>query len=215
MQTILAPFSVILLSIRTWWDDLINLLVLNLAWFACQITIFLGPPATLSIFHLTRQLADGVAPSLREFVEYTRHYFVKGWMWMLANLLAIAIVWSNLVFYSQFDEAWAYYARLIFIALGLFWLPLQFFALPYLVIQENSSLRLAWKNGLLTILASPGYTLVILLFAALVILLSVVMILPLLFGVGMLIPTLGNQVNKDRVETFRSMVKKRETGDKL
>jgi len=205
-QRILAPFSVIKQAIISWWDDLVNQFVLNLAWVFCQVSIVFGPAATLSIFHLSRQLVDGSAPNFREFVQYTKHYFIKGWTWMAVNMLAVIIVASNLAFYGRIETAWAFYVRLLFVGLALLWLPMQFYALPYLVIQEESSLRLAWKNALYTVLASPAYTFVIFLFAAAVIVVSLVTILPLFFGIWMLLPTLANHAIKERLETFRLMM---------
>lgn len=213
MQRIVAPFSVIREAIRTWWDDGVNLLVLNLAWVACQVTVVFGPPATLSIFQLTRQLVDGEAPNLKEFVAFTKEYFVKGWLWMVANILVIIIVWSNLFFYGQFDATWAYYARLLFILLALLWLPVQFYALSFLVIQETKSLRLAWKNAILTLFASPGFSAVIILFGLIVLVLSVLTMLPLFFGVGMLLPTLSNHAVKERLDSYRELLEESEADE--
>lgn len=63
--------------------------------------------------------------------------------------------------------------------LGLGWLVVQFYALPYLIEQEGQHLGQALRIGLLTALAAPGYTLVLALAAAGVALFSVSSIAPL------------------------------------
>jgi uncharacterized membrane protein YesL len=198
-----VPLQVIGQALRDWWDDWFNMAVISLVWLLCWVTVVLGPPATFGVYYVTNQLARGRSLGLRGLLEGGRRYFLKSWLWMLLNLVAAAVMVSNIWFYGQFDADWAVIVRLFFPFLGLAWLIVQFYALPYLMEQEEESLRLALRNGLFTFLAAPGYTAVVAGLAALVAALSVILMAPLLLGSPCLIATLGNRAVRERVETFR------------
>ena len=59
MAQLPAPLQVILQSLRDWWDEWFNMLVVGLAWLLCLLTVLLGPPATLGLYHVTHALAHG------------------------------------------------------------------------------------------------------------------------------------------------------------
>ena len=197
------PLKVAALALSDWWDDWINMALINLVWLLCWVTIVLGPPATFGLYYVTNQLAHGQSLGLRGLLEGARRYLRKSWLWMLLNLLVAAVVGANAWFYAQFDADWAAIVRPFPLFLGLVWLIVQFYALPYLMEQEEESLRLALRNGLFTLLAAPGYTVVVAGLAALVAALSVVFVAPLLLGGPCLIAALGNRAVRERLETYR------------
>jgi uncharacterized membrane protein YesL len=122
---------------------------------------------------------------------------------MLLNLLVAAVSAVNVWFYGQFDEDWARIVQGFPLFLGLVWLVVQFYALPYLMEQKEESLKLALRNGLLTLLAAPGYTVVVAGLAALITLLSVWLVAPVFLGAPCLIAILGNRAVRERLETYR------------
>ncbi len=89
-----------------------------------------------------------------------------------------------------------------FSPLGLLWLGVQFYALPYFMLQEEKSLRTAWRNGIFTILAAPVYTLILWIFGVLIVVLSVGTVIPLFLGVPGIIVVLGSQAVTERLITF-------------
>ena len=198
-----VPLQVAAQALSDWWDDWINMALINLVWLLCWVTIVLGPPATFGLYYVTNQLAHGQSLGLRGLLEGARRYLRKSWLWMLLNLLVAAVVGANVWFYAQFDADWAAIVRPFPLFLGLVWLIVQFYALPYLMEQEKESLRLALRNGLFTLLAAPGYTVVVAGLAALIVVLSVWLIAPLLFGSPCLIAALGNRAVRERLETYR------------
>ena len=206
-----VPLQVVAQALSDWWDEWFNMALISLAWLLCWVTIVLGPPATFGIYYVTNQLTHGRSLGLRGLLEGGRRYFLKSWLWMLLNLLVLAVVVSNIWFYGQFDADWAVIVRMFLSFLGLVWLIVQFYALPYLMEQEEKSLRLALRNGLFTFLASPGYTAVVAGLAALVVALSVVLVAPLFLGAPCLIAVLGNRAVRERLETYR--VRERETDE--
>jgi uncharacterized membrane protein YesL len=198
-----VPLQVVVQALRDWWDDWINMAIIGLIWCVCWFTVVLGPPATFGLYYVTNQLAHGRSLGIRGFLEGGRHYFLKSWLWMLLNLVVAVVSVVNIWFYGQLDADWAAIVQVILLFLGLTWLVVQFYALPYLMEQEKESLKLALRNGLFTFLAAPGYTAVLAGLAALIAVLSVLLVAPLLLGAPCLIAALGNRAVRERVETYR------------
>ena len=198
-----VPLRVIAWALSDWWDDWINMTLIGLLWLLCWATIVLGPPATFGLYYVTNQLAHGRSLGLRGLVEGGKRYFVKSWLWMLLNLVAAAVSVVNTWFYGQFDADWAVIVRAFPLFLGLTWLVVQFYALPYLMEQKEESLKLALRNGLFTLLAAPGYTAVVAGLAALIAVLSVWLVAPAFLGAPCLIAALGTRAVRERLETYR------------
>jgi hypothetical protein len=202
MAQLPAPFQVILQSLRDWWDEWFNILVVGVVWLLCWLTVLLGPPATLGLYHVAHALAHGESLGLSGLFAGGRRYFFTSWRWALVNLAAIIVLFVNFVFYGQVDAVWGVFLQGLFIGLGVLWWVVQFFTLPYLMEQEQPQLRLALRNGLLTVLASPGYTLVLVGVAALIIAFSLLLVMPLFLGIPCLIALLGTRAVMERIETF-------------
>ncbi len=207
-----VPLQVVAQALRDWWDDWINMVVINLVWLLCWLTIVLGPPATFGIYYVTNQLAHGQSLGLRGMIEGGKRYFFHSWLWMLLNLAAGLLVTVNMMFYQQFASVWAQFLQAFHVFLGLTWLVVQFYALPYLMEQERKHLGMALRNGLFTALASPGYTLVVAGLAALVVVLSLLLVIPLFLGGPCLIAALGTRAVRERLETYR--VRERESDER-
>lgn len=202
MAQLPAPFQVILQSLRDWWDDWLNMLVIGVVWFVCLLTVLLGPPAILGLYHVTHALAHGESLGVSGLIAGGRRYFLKGWLWALVNLVAAILLFANLLFYGQINAVWSRLVQGLFLGLSVLWLVVQFYALPYLMEQEQQQVRLALRNGLLTVLASPGYTLVVVGVAALISLVGLLLVLPLFLGVPGLVALLGSRAVLERIETY-------------
>lgn len=202
-EALLVPFRVIKSAIADWWRDWVNLTALNLAWILCWLTVVLGPPSTFVIYHIADNLIQGQSLHLRELPTMVGRCFLKSWLWMLPNLLLAAGIWLNLQFYSRLKTFWAEWAELLSLLLGVLWLLLQFYALPYLMKQERFTLRQAYRNALFTVLASPLYSLIVGAFAALIIYLSTRFIVLLFLGGPVLIVMLGMHAVTERLRTYR------------
>jgi uncharacterized membrane protein YesL len=213
MQNLPAPLRVIAQAFVDWWDDWIGQIIISLAWMLCWATLVLGPPATLGLYHVTNRLAHGEGLGLGGLVAGGRRYFFKSWLWATLNLLALLVITVDLTFYAQIQAAWAGLLSGTFIVLGLAWLLVQFYALPFLVEQEHKSLKMALRNGLFVALASPGYTLVVVGVTVLILALSTALVFPLFMGVPSLVAAIGNRAVIERIETFGVHEREAQTGD--
>lgn len=198
-----ASLQVIIKALGDWWHDWVNQLVLNLVWALAWLTIVLGPPATLGMYYVNNHLVHGESLGIAGLLEGSRRYFLASWLWMSVNLLVVILVVVNYFYYASFSASWSKFLQAFFLLLGLFWLLVQFYALPYLMEQEQKRLLVAMRNGLFTALAAPGFTLVLGGAVLVVALLSLVTVAPLFLGGPCLIATIGNHAVIERIATFK------------
>jgi len=200
-MSIKEPLRVIWDSLLAWWDSWVQVVIIGFFWVVCCITVLLGPPATFGFFHFVRDIYDHNMPTWKDFYQASRSYFFKSWIWMVVNLLVLVMFYSNWIFYGRINTSWAQILQGLTIGIWLLWTEVQFFAVPYLIIQEKKSLRLAWKNGLLTILAAPLFSLILWFGMGILILLHL-FILPLLLGGPGLIIILASTAVENRLQAF-------------
>lgn len=202
IQKLPTPIHVIIKALKVWWDEWFKMVYLSLIWLLSWVTIIFGPPVTFAFYYFAQRLVDESYPETREIIEAGRRFFAKSWQWMLGNLVIAVLLVANNLFYDQFAAQWANVLQIVFGALGLLWLGVQFYALPFFMLQEEKSLRTAWRNGIFTILAAPGYTLVLWIFGVFIAALSVGTVIPLFVGVPGIIVVLGSQAVTERLITF-------------
>lgn len=197
-----ASLRVIGRALVTWWDDWVQLLVVNLAWAGLCLTVVLAPPATFGLYAVTHDLRQGQSRGLGGLLEGLRRFFWPAWRWGALNVVVLVILWVSFVFYSQVTAAWGPALTLLSLGAIVIWLIVQFYALPFFMEQEQKSLRLALRNGLFVALAAPVYTLVIGLAAGLIVVACVVLVGPLFLGGPCLLALLGHQAVHERLIAY-------------
>lgn len=197
-----ASFRVIGRSAVDWYDGWLDIVMMTFIWFIAQLTIVLGPPATFGVYHVMYDMVNGQATGVRGMIQGARKYFGKAWLWGIINIAAAVTLYINIVFYLNLDSMWSLALVILVSMIGYLWLLTQFYALPFVMEQEDQRLRIALKNGLLTAMASPFFSFVIMVVVLLVILLSIGLVLPLFLGLPGLIPMLGFHALNDRLIAF-------------
>jgi hypothetical protein len=186
-----------------WWNSMVALAVTNALWLVASLTVILLPPATAGIYYVTYSLSRGTGQQPMTFMEGARRYFWLSLRWALVNLVVIAALFANLVFYSAAVQGALAGAGLVFTALlTVLWAAMQFYVWPFLMTQEDKRLWLALKNALLLALGTPFYTLTLLVICGLVIAASVLTILPLAVLTASFIALLGNHAVRERLAVF-------------
>ena len=189
-------------SIRDWWDGWLDMVMMTALWFFAQLTIVLGPPATFGVYYAINSSINGQAMGVRGMIEGARKYFWKSLLWGLINWLVIATFFVNFNFYANVEAVWGLYLLVFVGLLAFLWVGTNFYGLAYFFIQEVRSLKVAFRNGILTTLASPLYTLIILVPVVLIVGASIWVVLPLFLGLPAFIPMLGLRAVLERLETF-------------
>jgi len=198
-----AYLHVIGRSVVDWWDSALTLALIFLIWLVAQVTIVLGPPATFGIYFMLHALiTNGENLGIKGMIEGARKYWRVAWLWGLANLLVAFLVFANFNFYDQIGVSWGVYAQVFVLTVGAIWLATQFYALPFFMEQTDQRLILAWRNGLLTTLASPFFTLMLMIFCGLTLSVTIMFVLPILLGMPIIIAILGLRGVNDRLIAF-------------
>jgi uncharacterized membrane protein YesL len=200
MKQLISTLQVIQEAIAEAWYSWLVLMILNLLFALCWVTIVLGPPATFGLYYAVHSLATTNSTNWREFVEGAKRYALKSWLWMLANIAVVLTLRVSIDFYSRMVETAV--LLMLTLVIGTLWFCVQFYAVPYFMEQENKQLRLAFRNALLTLLASPLYTLVLLIFVGFLLWISLSLPILLIIGVPALIAMLGTRAVRERLTTF-------------
>ncbi len=201
MQRLPPPFRVIALTITDWWDAWLSLALINFVWAMCCLTIILAPPATLSLYAVTNELVHGQTIGLSDFIAGIRQHFVRAWLWALLNIVIAFLAYNGLRFYGQLGDLGSI-LQIVILVILIGWLIVQFYALPYWMEQEDKRFIVALRNGSFTALASPFYTLTLLIFGVLVGALSIVLVALVFLGGVCILVLLGTRAVFERLETF-------------
>jgi uncharacterized membrane protein YesL len=202
---VIAAFRVFRRALRDFWDALVLLAVLNFLWAALSATIVLLPGAAAALFEATHSLARGEAPGVADFLAGVRRHFLRAWAWVLVNLAAWTILLANILFYRTRPEPWAAALQTLFLLFAGLWLIAQFYVWPFLFEQSEMSLRQAFRNAVLMVLAAPVFSLTLGILAALVVALSVVLVVPPLLITASFLCLLSSHAVLDRLRAFRKL----------
>ena len=197
-----ASLRVIGRSVVDWWDGWLDMVLVIIVWVFAQVTVVLGPPATFGLYSVAHSMINGESQGVRGMISGGRKYFWKAWIWGLFNILGVVTLIVNFNFYGAVQANWGVYVQGIMIVLGFLWFATQFYALPFFMEQESKSIKVALRNGILTTLAAPFFTLMLAIPVVLVVGVSGVFVIPLFLGLPGLIPFLGLRAMYNRLETF-------------
>lgn len=199
----IEAFIVCRQSLRDFWEEMYILVLSNVIWLGLCLLVIPGPPATAGLYYLTNRVAHGRSVGLRTFFEGLRRYFIKGWLWAMANAFFLAVMGANFSFYGRFQGFWVQFVQGLFLGAAVLWLTLQLYTFPLLLEQEDQRLRVALRNALSMALKNPGFTLVLVILVASIVVLSLVLVLPIGLLAISFIALLSNHAVLDRLEAYR------------
>lgn len=175
-------FDVIVDALKLWWQDWVNQVVVSLAAILLSLTVVLAPAAMFGIYQECKDLTHQTRTGLLGFWQGFKSYFRQNLTWGLVNLVIILVLVTNTWFYYKSQFSFAPILTFLMIGLGAFWIIWQSFTLACFYLQEEKTLKLAWKNGLAIILGQPGYALIIGLTMLAILVLSFSVFIPLFLG---------------------------------
>lgn len=199
-------FEVILDSVKLWWKDWTNQVLVSLAAILLSLTIILSPAALFGIYQESLDLTHNERTGLIGFWKGFRTYFRQSLLWGILNLLVLLILGTNTWFYYNSTLQFAPVLIVIVLVMGVIWVVWQFFSLSCFFLQEEKSLKLAWKNGLAVFLSQPTYASVIALVMLILLFLSFRFFIPLAIGSMPLMTILG-------LKAVQKTIKAVETGE--
>ena len=189
-------FDVIVDSVKLWWKDWVNQVLVSLAMILASLTIILLPAALFGVYQETLDLVHNTRTGIGGWWKGFKQYFLKSLLWGLVNLIVALVLLTNLWFYYYSQVNAAPILVIVTIIMLIFWMVWQFYSLACFFLQEQASLKLAWKNGFIVILKNPLYTLVISLTMLAISILSFYIYIPLILGSIPLLTILSLQAVK-------------------
>jgi hypothetical protein len=204
-----TPFAVLKYATVTWWDSAVSLALYSIIWLFLTFTVVFAAPATFTMYFLVSEMLDETIPEPRVLLRSLLSFFLVSWGWLLANVVIAGIIWINLSFYRNLGTAWSDGLTFFVAGVAILWTGIQFYAVPFYLLQEKKSLFLAWRNALYTAMASPGYTLVLWFFIAILVVTGAVLVIPTILGAPALIAMIGSVAVRERVRTYKEVMKEK------
>lgn len=193
-------FDVIVNAIKLWWSDWGNQVVVSLVAILLSLTIFLFPAAIFGIYQESLDLTHRERSGLMGFWKGFKQYLLKSLVWGGINLLVIFVLVTNVWFYYNSQLESAPLLTIVTIIMGFLWLIWQFFSVSCFFLQQDKTMKVAWRNGFVTILKQPLYALIISLVMLALLLLSFYVYIPLVLGSIPLIAILGLKAVQATIE---------------
>ncbi len=198
-----GAWIVIRRSVRDWWDSWLPCFILGLIFVVSWLTVLLGPPATFTLIYASYQVVhEGQELNVRALPGIAWKYAGVSWLWMLINLVVTYFFFVNLNFYLTFVSPLREAALLFYLVLILIWWSTNFFALPYFFELERKNLLAAYRNGFSTMLAFPGFSLLVCGLGLILAVASILLVAPLLLGIPPLLAFLSVRAVDDRLIAF-------------
>ncbi len=169
-------------AIKIWWRDWANQVLVAFAAILLSLTVVLYPMVLFGIYEQALDLTHGIRTGIIGFWQGFKRYWRKSLPWGLLNLFVVALLVFNVWFYRNVDHPIALVLMVVMVFLVLFWLIWQFYSVSCFFLQEERTLKVAWKNGLAVILLQPGYAFIIAIVMLILLGLSLTTFIPLFLG---------------------------------
>ena len=162
-------------------------------------------PATAGVYYVTHRIARERRVYFSDFIQGMRRYFFKSLLLLLANLLILALLITNILFYiynPRLPSILRYAAIIWFYGLFL-WLEMQLYVLPLLMEQSNKSILIVLRNAVLLVMSDPLYSTILLVLLLAIALLSAFLTLPIFFLDCSLVSVVANKALVERLREIR------------
>ncbi|MGV8026343.1 MAG: DUF624 domain-containing protein [Anaerolineaceae bacterium] len=190
-----SVFHIIKISLQDIWEDIWSVLVINLVWTLCVLTIVPGPPATLALFRYANRLAHGEIVDVHDFIKGFKQAWAPAWRWGTINLFVIAIFVGDTLLSNQKNMGVStyLYVQSFYIALLVVWLLLQTHVLAFMIEQEQPVVKNAFRNSIVMLGKNFSFSIAYNLELILIMLIGVVLFMIIFAIGGVLLADVGNR----------------------
>jgi hypothetical protein len=179
-----SPLAVVSDAFHLWWTHGVSLALVNFLWFISLPLLLPAPPATAVLYTICHRLYGGEVWDLADLWPLFRRLFWPAWQWALLNGLFWLITAINFAFYAGRSGAFWLLLRLLWGALALIWLALNFYYWPFWLAQADRSLKTTYLNCARFLLLNPLTAVGLVLLAVVLTAASLVATLP--FGLALM-----------------------------
>lgn len=190
-----SVFQIIRLSLGDIWEDVWGMLVVNLLWTVCVLTIIPGPPATLALYRFANRLAHGEEVDIHDFLKGFRQSWATAWQWGAINLIVILILAGDIYLSNQeyMNVSASPLVQSFYIALLVVWLLWQSYVLVFMLEQEQMVVGSAFRNAAVMLGKNFSFTVAYIL-EVIIILLVGTLLFMISFAIGgVLLAVIGNR----------------------
>ena len=165
-ETAVGFFQLIRETFQFEMENLLQIVLVTLAWLALALLVISLPGATLAVYYFARQAWLNGEANLRDFVEGLRRYLWKAWCVVLPCGVLLFVLTYSIAFYLGSEEpAMRLWAGVPMAGFSLL-LLLQNYLFVFFV-RENGALWIAVKKSYLLCAANVLFSLALMLFALL------------------------------------------------
>ena len=212
-------FRVFWEALKNYWDELFILMLMNIVTVLLMVPVVTFPPALAGLWNAANLVANGKSIHWSDYFEGFRRYLWKAWGFALLNVVVLVVLFANFRFYApgtapfSIDPNLSIWIRALFAGVALLWLVVQMYPMALLLEQVDQRLWVALRNAVVLLVASPGFTIV------LVLLLLIVAVISTAFPVLWVLTSLAllavvcNQAVLHLLEPFREQARAESEGE--
>jgi uncharacterized membrane protein YesL len=146
----------------------------NLLWALLAIPVVTLFPATMGVYYLTYEKANGRRVEFDYFWQGFREYFGKAWALGAINTVVTVLLVVNIMFYAQQPNV-LFYLTIVWIYALILWAGVLIYIFPLALRQEEKRVTLIYRNAVLLAASRPLFTLVVVVMLLLLLAVSVVL----------------------------------------
>jgi hypothetical protein len=199
----MSPLRIWANAIGLWWRELIVWTIFNLVWFALQIPIVTGPPATAAMFVMARHVAAGEYVSFGDGARALRDMFFPAWKWGAITLILIVVIGGNLLLYQSASGLPWDVLHIVWITIGLGWYALSLFYWPFWLAQTDRRVSVTLRNAALFIAHRPGVALILVISSLIVAIACTLVTLPLVVALMSWLALIGTVAVNDELRQIK------------
>jgi uncharacterized membrane protein YesL len=177
--------------LKATYDELFLCVMMSLLWWLGQALIITAAPATMGMNGAVNRMANYKRTGSEFFWEHAKKNFGRGWLMYLLLIAVPLLVAFNIWFYS-YAEGWLRMAAFLWVWVLLLALMVGQYLFPLFQQQDEPSVKLALRNAAILALRYPLYTILLLLFQAVLLGISFVLVLPLVLFAPAMLSLTGN-----------------------
>lgn len=186
-------------------DDLFTTAVVHLLWLILTLLLVTAPPATVALFYVANRKAHGEVTDVGDFFFALRRLFRLAWRWGVVNAFVIFFLAGDFILTGRLIESpTAQLVQGFYLTLLFTWLFLQLYALPLMFEQKEPSLRQAWRNAAVMLGKNIGFSVMLAVSLAVVLLLSAVFFLIIMAAGALLVALIANHAVLNRLAVKRN-----------
>jgi hypothetical protein len=169
------------------------LLRLNGTWWLAPLLAIPAGPASAALAHVARRTARDLHADHTVYLEGLRSYWKQALALSAIGMVVLSLLLLNVVFYASRTTALPWFLAILWVYLAAFWIGVQLYLYPVLAGLQIPTVWSALRMAAVMTLANPLFSILLLVLAAVLTVISAALIVPLLVAWPAVIILLGEQ----------------------